>query len=366
MKISLILILLLLFFFGCSKKEKILSQKFSNTYLIQSDFTALPHFQDENYDAVLRLFINNCQTKKARNLYGDLCEKARYINNAKKFFMQNFTPYIITTKDNKRDGLVTGYYEPLLYASLKKSSEYIYPLYKTPNDLITVDLSAIYPELKHYRLRGRVVGKRVVPYKTRAQSKKSDLNATVLCYCNSKIDRFFLEIQGSGKVKLDDNRTIFIGYANQNGYRYRAIGRYLVKIKALEAKEVSLQTIKAWLMAHPERVDEVLNYNKSMVFFQQRKQGATGALGLKLTPKRSIAIDRRYIPLGGMLYLHTKIENQDFDRVVFAQDTGGAIKNPVRADLFVGSGEQALEIAGKLKSQLNLWILLPKREENEE
>lgn len=364
MKLSLILIFFILSFFGCSKKQKILSHDFAHTYLIKSDFATLPDFKDENYDAVLTLFINNCKTKKARSLYGDLCEQAKYVSDAKKFLTHNFTPYIITTQDDVRDGLLTGYYEPLLHASLEKSSKYKYPLYETPNDLITIDLSSIYPNLKHYRLRGRLKGNKVVPYKTRAQSKKSDLNATVICYCDSKIDRFFLEIQGSGKVKLDDNRTLFIGYDNQNGYRYRAIGRYLVKIKALDAKEVSLQSIKAWLEANPDRVEEVLNYNKSMVFFKQREQGATGALGLELTPKRSIAIDRKYIPLGSMIYLHTKIENRDFNRVVFAQDTGGAIKNAVRADLFLGSGDEALQIAGKLKSQLNLWILLPKTKES--
>lgn len=364
MKIGLILIFVIFFSTGCSKKEKILSHDFPDTYLIKSDFTSLPDFKDENYDAVLHLFIESCQTKKARDLYGTLCEQAKYASDAKHFLTHNFTPYVIITQDGQREGLLTGYYEPFLHASLQKSSQYKYPIYATPNDLITVDLSSIYPDLKQYRLRGRLQGNRVVPYMTRAQSKQKDLNATVLCYCDSKVDRFFLEIQGSGKVQLDDNRTLFIGYANQNGYKYRSIGRYLVKIKALDAKEVSLQSIKAWLEAHPKRVDEVLNYNKSMIFFKQKEQGATGALGVKLTPKRSIAIDRKYIPLGSMLYLHTKIKNRDFSRVVFAQDTGGAIKNAVRADLFLGSGDEALQIAGRLKSQLNLWILLPKRKED--
>jgi membrane-bound lytic murein transglycosylase A len=174
------------------------------------------------------------------------------------------------------------------------------------------------------------------------------------------VDKFFLEIQGSGKVILDDNSTIFIGYDNQNGHKYRAIGRYLVKIGAMELKDVSLQSIKRWLKEHPSRVDEVLNYNKSLVYFKQRSQGATGALGLELTPNRSVAVDRKYIPLGSMLYLSSEIDDRNVSRVVFAQDTGGAIRGAVRADMFLGSGEKALEVSGHLKSALKLWILLPK------
>lgn len=167
-------------------------------------------------------------------------------------------------------------------------------------------------------------------------------------------------MQGSGRALLDDGREMFVGYENQNGHKYKAIGKYLVKIGALRVEEVSLQSIRAWLEKHPSRIDEVLNYNESMVFFQKRNQGATGALGVALTPKRSVAIDRRYIPLGSMLYLDAAFKDRSLNRVVFAQDTGGAIKGSLRADLFLGTGEEALEIAGYLKSPLKLWILLPK------
>jgi membrane-bound lytic murein transglycosylase A len=194
-------------------------------------------------------------------------------------------------------------------------------------------------------------------------SEKKKLDAEVLCYTDSKIDRFFLEIQGSGKVLLDNKMTMFVGFENQNGHKYRAIGKYLVSIGALRLEEVSLQSIRAWLDKNPSRVDEVLNYNESMVFFQQRTQGATGALGVELTPKRSVAIDRRFIPLGSMLYVDAKFKEKSLSKVVFAQDTGGAIKGALRADLFLGSGEEALEIAGYLKAPLQVWILLPKARE---
>jgi len=369
MKHILILLPIALFFLSCSKEVKTppievekLSNKLPHTYLIRSSFDELPNFDKENYDEVLYQFKNNCRTSKAKKIYGELCRNLSTIVDAKEFLTTYFEPYMITTKEREEEGLLTGYYEAQLYASLEKNEHYKYPIYETPNDLIIVDLSSIYPGLKRFRLRGRLEGNRIVPYDTRAQSKKGKVDANVICYCDSKVDKFFLEIQGSGKVQLDDNSTMYLGYDNQNGHRYRAIGRYLVKIGALELKDVSLQSIKQWLKENPTRVDEVLNYNKSLVYFKQRNQGATGALGLELTPKRSIATDRKYIPLGSMVYLKANVGDENITRVVFAQDTGGAIKGAVRADLFLGSGDKALEMAGHLKSTLQLWVLLPKEE----
>lgn len=360
-----LILLLILFVLRCSKTSQEeqatpLSDKLPSTYLKKNEFKELDNYNKEQFDTVLENFINNCRTQKARRIYGHLCKEAEYVIDSQSFFKKNFTPYRIYTKKQKGEGLLTGYYEPHLFASLKQDKRYKYPLYETPKDLITVDLSSIYPALKKYRLRGRVEGNRLVPYDTRAESKRKNVDANVICYCDSKIDRFFLEIQGSGRVKLNDGSTIFVGYDNQNGHKYRAIGRYLVKIGALKLKEVSLQSIRKWLHKHPQRVDEVLNFNKSLVYFKERSQGATGALGLELTPSRSIAVDRSFIPLGSMLYLSSDVNGKSFKHTVFAQDTGGAIKGAIRADLFLGSGKSALEIAGKLKSPLKLWIFLPK------
>ena len=362
MKLTLPILIITLLFFGCSPKPKVLFSELPQTYLLESDFDSLPSFNTENYDTVLESFINNCRTKRAKKLYGPLCEEAKTTVDSKTFLTANFSPFMISTKESDSEGLLTGYYEAQLYASLTQDEIYRYPLYETPDDLIIVDLSSIYPALKRYRLRGKLKGNKLVPYATREESKSKDVNASIICYCDSKVDRFFLEIQGSGRVQLDDNSTMFIGYDNQNGHKYRAIGSYLVKIKALKLEEVSLQSIKAWLDANPSRVDEVLNYNDSLVYFKERNQGATGALGLELTPKRSVAIDRKYIPLGSMLYLNAAVDEKQESRVVFAQDTGGAIKGAIRADLFLGAGDEALDIAGHLNSVLKLWILLPKNE----
>ena len=349
----------LVLFSGCSLTPTLTTKEMPNTPLVKSSFSELPEWERENHEDVLDSFINSCQSSRTQKLYSSLCEEAKKTLNAKSFLESEFQPYVISSEDE--DGLLTGYYEPELSGSLNKSEEYAYPVYSTPSDLIIVDLHTIYPDLKEYRLRGRIEGNRLVPYYSRAQSKGK--NSEIICYTNSKVDLFFLEIQGSGRIKLDNGETIFVGYDNQNGYKYRAIGRYLVEIGALKMEEVSLQSIRAWLEANPSRIDEVLNYNKSVVYFSKRSQAATGSLGLELTPKRSVAVDRKYIPLGSLLYLNAKIDNQEVSRAVIAQDTGGAIKGALRADLFLGYGDKAMNTAGKLKSSLKLWALLPKKSE---
>ena len=345
------------------KNAKILFDKLPRTYLSKSGFDKLPNWDDENYISALNSFVNSCKTSKTKKMYKKLCKKATKAQNAKLFLQNEFEPYKINTKDGKEKGLLTGYYEPQLRGSLVRKGKYKYPIYETPKDLIIVDLGSVYPQLKNLRLRGRLKGNKLIPYYTRKETKSGHVNADVICYTDSKVDRFFLEIQGSGRVTLDTGETIFLGYDNQNGHRYRAIGRYLVKKKALKLEDVSLQTIRAWLDKNPKRMDEVLNYNKSVVYFKRREQSATGALGVKLTPKRSIAVDRRYIPLGSMLYLNAELKkHENISKVVLAQDTGGAIKGSIRADLFLGYGKNAMEVAGELKAPLKLWILLPKED----
>ena len=357
MKAILIPFLLTFFFFGCTKQPKIHNDLMPKTQLYESDYTQLPLWNSENYNEALSSFVNSCQSAKTRKIYGSLCQKAQESTDAKSFLQMNFQPYKIVPTDEKRS-ILTGYYESELHGSLQKTKKYRYPIYATPKDLVSVELASIYPELKRYRLRGRLVGNRLVPYPKRGAGAVK--NAEILCYVDSKIDAFFLEIQGSGRVTLDDGSTLFVGYANQNGHKYRAIGRYLVKIKALKREEVSLQSIKKWLEENPSRVDEVLNYNNSVVYFSKRDKGVTGSLGLELTPKRSVAVDRHFIPLGSMLYMDAQVENKEVAKVVMAQDTGGAIKGSVRADYFLGYGDEAMNIAGKLNSDLQLWVLLPK------
>ncbi|QOP41585.1 murein transglycosylase A [Sulfurimonas marina] len=358
MKRTIVLIFIATLFLGCSQKNL----KQETKIMQKSNYSALPEsFKDEDFQNVLELFQENCQSKRTLKIYPGLCEKSLDVEDPKTFILQNFQPYQLNNE--KGEGLLTGYYLASINASLEKTDIYKYPVYKTPVDLVSVNLSEIYPELKHYRLRGRLVDGKVIPYYSRAEAE--NIEAPVLCYCDSKVDKFFLEIQGSGKVYLDDNTTMYIGYDNQNGRKYKAIGRYLVAQGEMRIEDVSMQSIRAWLEAHPKRIDEVLNYNDSMVFFRKKAKGAYGALGLKLTPMRSVAVDRKYIKLGSMLYLDADLEDRKISKIVFAQDTGGAIKGSVRADFFTGFGKEAEELAGKLKAPLKLWVFLPKEENKE-
>lgn len=358
MKIIFISIVFIMVMVGCSKHQPLVLENYPKSVFTQSSFEALPLWEDEEYDKALDTFIKSCRSSKTRSLYKELCIQAPLAQDPKRFLQSHFLPYKIA---KEKKGVLTGYYEPQLHCAKEQTQYYRYPIYETPKDLIEVDLSSVYPELKHYRLRGRLKGSKLIPYFDRKESKVEELNASVICYTDSKIDKFFLEIQGSGRLLLDTNETLFVGYDNQNGHRYRAIGRYLVEIGALQKEEVSLQSIRAWLEANPSRIDEVLNYNRSLVFFKQRDQKATGALGLELTPQRSVAIDRKYIPLGAMLYLSSTVEDEEIAGLVLAQDTGGAIKGAVRADLFLGYGEDAMQVAGKLNAPLDLWLLLPRQ-----
>ncbi len=333
-----------------------------SSFLILLLFSACsisPSPKNENYDEVLQVFKTNCETQKAQTIYGDLCTNAANVTDAKAYIQDNFT---LTTVGE--DGLLTGYYEPELQGSLVQTDKYKYPIYNTPDDLVVVKLGSIYNKLNDYRLRGRLESNVLVPYYSREELNKRDINASVICYTDSKIDLFFLEVQGSGRVTLNDGKTIFIGFDNQNGHPYKSIGKHLISLGEISKEDISLQSIREWFKRNPNRVDEILNHNPSVVFFNQREQGATGALGVELTPLRSVAVDKRRVPLGSMLLLQASDENVNYNRIVFAQDTGGAIKGEVRADMFLGFGENAGKIAGELKAPLKLWIYTPKEVQN--
>jgi membrane-bound lytic murein transglycosylase A len=253
------------------------------------------------------------------------------------------------------EGRMTGYYEPTLHGSKTRSARYHYPIYGLPEDLVRIDLGAAYPELASYRLRGLVEGKRVVPYPDHATIHERGLDAPILCYVDSRVDAFFLHIQGSGKVLLEEGGVLNVGYADQNGHPYRAIGRYMKEKGYLEA--VSMQTIRAFLEQHPDKMDEILHVNPSYIFFDAKAQGATGALGVELVAHGSVAVDRTYIPLGMPLFIKTT--HPKINPWVVAQDVGGAIRGAARVDYFFGPGEEAAADAGTLYAPIELFLLLP-------
>lgn len=300
-----------------------------------------------------------------------VCDLARAADgkpdfNPRAFFEQNLQPYAVLTGEGEFNGMITGYYEPLLRGSRTKVKGFEQPIRAVPDDLLTIDLSALFPELKDKRVRGRVEGNKVVPYWSRAEigARGDRLPGKTLLYVDDAVELFFLQVQGSGRVKLTDGSTVRVNYADQNGHPYQSIGRVLVDRGELKLEEASMQGIQAWARANPARLDELLNANPSYVFFRENpnsKDGPAGALGVPLTPERSIAIDPRSVPLGAPVFLATTRPNsvQAMNRLVMAQDTGGAIKGAVRADFFWGFGKAAGEQAGRMKQTGRLWVLLP-------
>jgi membrane-bound lytic murein transglycosylase A len=289
--------------------------------------------------------------------------------DARRFLEDQFVPWRLANPDGAIEGVITGYYEPLLRGSRTRAAPYVYPLYGPPDDLLTIDLATVSPELRGLRLRGRVEGKRVVPYYSRAEIARgaAPVAGKEIFWVDDPIEAFFLQIQGSGRVQLDSGETLRLGYADQNGHPFQSIGRTLVERGELRLGEASMQSIKSWAAANPQRLEELLNHNPSFVFFRELPlanpaSGPVGALGVPLTAGRSIAIDPRYVPLGAPVFLATThpASATPLTRLVVAQDTGGAIRSPVRADFFWGSGAEAGAQAGRMRQQGRMWVLLPK------
>src|SRR5215207_292480 len=290
-------------------------------------------------------------------------------NAARRFFETRFQPW---TAFNNRNplGLFTGYYEPLLHGSRKRVGKYTVPLYTRPPELVMVDLGRFREDLKGKRIAGKVVDGSLVPYPDRREIEAGALAGRQLeiVWVDDPADAFFLHVQGSGRVRLAEGGELRIGYAAQNGHPYTAIGRELIDRGEIRAEDVSLQTIRAWLEAHPGQARELMERNASYVFFQQVKgEGPLGAQGVPLTPGRSLAVDLKYMPLGVPLWLVTGAPSpregepdRRLQRLMVTQDTGGAIRGPIRGDVFWGFGEEAGAIAGRMKHRGRYWVLLPK------
>ncbi len=350
-----------LLFTGCSVKYEH-KPHISQANLQEVSWEQLPNFEQDNLLKALAVFQKGCTRAQNFENLQKTCEDALESSSPQEFFKSNFTPYLLLGNDGEKEGLITGYYEPILKGSLTKSEKYPYPIYQKPHDIVTIDLSDQYEELAEYRLRGRVIGNRVIPYSSREQIENSEDDALVpICFVEDKVERFFMQIQGSGKVKLEDGTILNVGYAEQNGWPYYAIGRKLIEDGHIPQEDISLQSIKGWLEQNPKRVDEILNLNQSYIFFQKSEKGATGSLGVELVANRNLAVDRKYIPLGFPVFIDTTnpLDNTPIQQLMVAADTGGAIKGEIRADFFFGTGEVAKELAGKMKQKGKLFILIP-------
>jgi len=335
-------------------------------------FDALPGWQQDDLRQAWPAFQASCRALGAKADWKAVCAAAKAVDGSdgaalRRFFEAYFVPNLVRAADGADSGLITGYYEPFLRGSRKRGGVNQTPLYKVPDDLVTVDLASVYPSLKGMRLRGRLSGKTVVPYGSRAEIERARIPGKELVWVDDPVEAFFLEVQGSGRVQLDDGETVRIAYADQNGHPYKAIGRWLVEQGELTAAEASAQGIKAWIAAHPERRQELFNVNQSYIFFREERLpdpnvGPKGALGVPLTPARSVAIDPSFLPLGAPIFLATTepASTVPLQRLVMGQDTGGAIRGAVRADFFFGFGGQAPDNAGRMKQRGQLWVLLPR------
>jgi peptidoglycan lytic transglycosylase A len=285
---------------------------------------------------------------------------------------RDYIVYQSVGEDPPGQVLFTGYYEPILHGSLHGSDRYPYPVYARPQDLATIDLSLFSPAYKGKTLVGRIQDHTLVPYFNRAAIENGSLEgrAAPLAWVNDRVDLFFLQIQGSGKIYLDTGGVLNVHYQISNGKPYRSIGKLLIDEGKVPRSEMSMQRIRAYLEAHPEEIDRVLSYNPSYVFFKLEPDGPLGCLGVQLTPGRSLALDRRIFPLAGLSFIRTQEPLVSGDgtveawgpctRFVLNQDTGGAIRGPGRADLFWGNGQYAAVAAGYMQQPGTLYFLVLK------
>ena len=347
------------------------------------DWQELSGWQQDKHAEAWPALLQQCEVMPKKNpQWKNICLAAALLGeidneSARRFFETRFTAHQIIPS-NKQDGspgtgLVTGYYEPLLNGSLTPYDQYQYPLYSRPDDLLRIDLAEVYPELSKMRLRGRVVGNKVVAYHDRKaiDGEDSPLTGKELVWVDDPVAVFFLHVQGSGRIQLADGSMMAVGYADQNGQPYASIRKILIERGEIKREDVSLFTIRQWLQQNPEQAQALLEENRSYVFFQLRKnadENPRGSLNVPLTPGRSIAVDPSNIPLGSPVWLDTSYPHETehtLQRLTFAQDTGGAIKGYARADMFWGNGDMAEKLAGEMKQPAELFVLLPRDESNQ-
>jgi membrane-bound lytic murein transglycosylase A len=330
-------------------------------------FSDLPGWREAQLEPSLRAFLGGCARLAAAK---KACELAKAVppgdeGAARRLFESEFTPYAVVSSASGDRGLITGYYEPIISGSRTQTALHRHPIYGVPDDLVVVDLGTVSPETRGLRLRGRLDGRRLVPYWSRGEidARGSALAAPVIAWSADPVELFFLQIQGSGQVQLENGERLRVGYADQNGHPYRSLGRHLVERNELLLEQASMQGIKAWAAANPAKLQEALSQNPSYVFFRElpTSDGPIGALSVPLHAERSLAVDRRFIPLGAPVYLATTfpLSEQPLERLMAAHDTGGAIRGVVRGDFFWGTGPDAGSQAGRMRQQGRLWLLWP-------
>jgi membrane-bound lytic murein transglycosylase A len=334
----------------------------------QRAFFDLPGWSSAQLEPSLRAFQGGCGKVTTLRRVCDLATSLPRGDEAaaRRFFESQFTPYALVSSETGDSGMITGYYEPIIDGSRTPSAVFRHPIYGVPADLVVVDLSAVSAETRPLRLRGRLDGRRLVPYWSRGEidARGDAFPAPILAWSADPVELFFLQIQGSGQVRLENGERIRVGYADQNGHPYRSLGRHLIDRGELVLEQASMQGIKSWAAANPAKLRDALNQNPSYVFFRElaaSEAGPIGALNVPLHAERSLAVDRRFVPLGAPVYLATTfpLSEEKLERLMAAHDTGGAIRGVVRADFYWGTGADAGAQAGRMRQQGRMWLLWP-------
>lgn len=354
-----------------------------------ASFDDLPGWADDDHAAALASFNRSCAAILAfpddRSMRGSgyagtaadwkpACAEAHTLDpgSARSFFERAFTP-VAVSDNGEASGLFTGYYEPELRIARTRGGEYQTPIWPRPKDLVSVELGDFRDGLRGQRIAGRVVDQKLVPFPDRAAIVGGALDTaeTPIAFAADPFDVFNLEIQGSGRGVLPDGSTVRLAYAGQNGHSYVAVGGVLIREEGVPRSEMSMQRIRRWVRENPDRGQALMNRNPSYVFFKEEPladptAGAAGAKGVSLSTGRSLAVDLKFHSLGVPVFLDaTAPAPQEgeadviFRRLMIAQDTGGAIRGPVRGDVYWGAGAQAESVAGRMKHQGRYWLLLP-------
>ena len=344
-------------------------------------FDQLPGWADDNAAAVLPALLRSCEritrlpldkSMGADGIGGTAadwyapCSAAQKVAagdhaGARAMFESWFAPWL-ATDDGRPDGLFTGYFEPEIKGSRQRQGRFTVPVLGKPVDLITVDLGRFRPDWAGEQLVGRLDGPRLLPYPARAEIEAGALEAKapVVAWTDDAVDFAIMQIQGSGRVRLDDGSVLRLGVAGTNGHKFQGIGKILKDEGKLDG-DGSMPAIRAWLKSHPEEGRALLARNPRYIFYGiNAGDGPLGTEGVALTPERSLAVDPRFIPLGAPVWLDTvEPSGRPLRRLMMAQDTGAAIKGVVRGDVFWGAGEAAFDKAGRMKSPGRLVLLLP-------
>lgn len=350
--------------------------------LAPASFAALPGWTADRHDEALAAFRRSCPMLVAGRSpapdgvavetadWSGPCVAATAVapddrQAARRFFETWFAPYRV--RDGvAEEGLFTGYFEAELRGALSRDATNRVPLYGLPDDLYAVDLGQFDPALKGRSIVGRAVDGKLMPYRKRGEIEGGALDgiAPVLAWVDDPVDAFLLQVQGSGRILLPDGGVLRLGFAGHNGHPYVSIGRTLIQRGALKPGQAGWQQIRDWIARNPDKAPALFAENPRFIFFRRLDgEGPIGAQGVSLTPRRSLAVDRRFIPLGAPLWLDTVspgADPQPLRRLMVAQDTGGAIKGIVRGDFFWGYGAEALVEAGRMQSRGRYFLLLPK------